>query len=94
VKLRRSGDDRGSRWRRQGGAEGGSPVVTGEMACVRETGRPVGTVKRPVQLTGGPRLHFITSMIFNHLNLKFKTVTFPMSKIDQIMQSDRLKDKE
>jgi hypothetical protein len=37
VKLRRSGDDRDSRWRRQGGAEGGSPVVTGEMACARET---------------------------------------------------------
>jgi hypothetical protein len=32
------GDDRGSRWRWQGGAEGGPPVVTGEMACVRETG--------------------------------------------------------
>jgi hypothetical protein len=31
-------DDRGSRWRRQGGAEGGSPVVTGAMACMCETG--------------------------------------------------------
>jgi hypothetical protein len=31
-------DDRGSRWRRQGGAERGSPVVTGAMALAWGTG--------------------------------------------------------
>jgi hypothetical protein len=33
-----AGDDRGSRWRRQGGAEGGPLVVIGIVAFARGTG--------------------------------------------------------
>jgi hypothetical protein len=34
-------------------------------------------VKRHVQLTSGPRLHFIISKIFNHLNFKIRIGDLP-----------------
>jgi hypothetical protein len=72
-----AGDDHGSQWRQQGGVEGGPPVVTSAVALVRGTGWPLGAIKRPVQLTGGPRLHFIISTIFYYPNFEIRNGDLP-----------------
>jgi hypothetical protein len=56
--------------------------------------RPMRTVKRFLWLTSGPRLHFKFPRFSIFQTLKSKTVTFPLSKIHQILHSDRWKHKE
>jgi hypothetical protein len=51
--------------------------VTSVVAFARGTGLPVGAVKRPMQLTGGPRLHFIISRIFYYLNFEIQNGDLP-----------------
>jgi hypothetical protein len=50
---------------------GRQPVVIDAVALAHGTGWPVGAIKRPVQLTGGPAL-FEFLMIFNHSNFEIQ----------------------
>jgi hypothetical protein len=78
ARIRPRSGARGGGSRSLSGGSGERPlVVTGAVALAHGTGRPVGAVKRPVQLTSGPLALFEFPMIFNHSSFEIQNGDLP-----------------